>query len=590
MDQTIHWANPLNLEMTDPARLETNYRGVQPVVTHCHGCEVPSAVDGGPDQWYTNNGIRGPGYHTDVAGDVALGDRATFTYPNGQEPATLWYHDHTLGITRINVYAGLAGYYFLRDKFDNGALFPSLDSLGLPAGAYEFEFVIQDRMVDFFGELLFPHGLPFFIPQPPHLFWNPEFLGDVIVVNGKSWPYADVEGRRYRLRLLNGSNARFYNLKLTKSATGKGKAITMWVIGTDGGLLDAPEPVKALLIAPGERYDVIIDFADAPNSTLTMTNNAKAPYPFGGGVDPKTNGKIAQFVVGNAVADGSYDPSMDGPLRDLTADTPPPIVRLASADGTPAVPVDRYRQLTLNEVLGAFGPIEALLNNTKWNGREEGDPNGIPISGNVLTLNGGTVLDPDTGLAVKNYLTELPQEGSTEVWEIINLTGDAHPIHLHLVQFQVLNRQKYNVGRYTKAYNKSFPGGPAAPPQGVYLPGFGPPNAYDVANTDGAIGGNPAVGPFLAKSVITPEPHERGWKDTVIALPNQVTRIVVRWKRQDGTDFNSGVAAFDPKSGPGYVWHCHIIDHEDNEMMRPYHVIDSDDNGANSEVINYPAP
>lgn len=188
-------------------------------------------------------------------------------------------------------------------------------------------------------------------------------------------------------------------------------------------------------------------------------------------------------------------------------------------------------------------------------------------------------------MPMTNYLTELPQVGSTEIWEIINMTADAHPIHLHLVQFQVLNRQNYN----TKQYNNAYILGWSSPfiPKGQYEPAFGPPFPYNdvqgqfngIAGLD-IIGGNPDVTPYLQGQPAPPAPYERGWKDTVIAMPKQVTRIVVRFAPMElaaatpGTDhYLDAPYSFAATEGPGYVWHCHIIDHEDNEMMRPYHLI-----------------
>ena len=432
-------------------------------------------------------------------------------------------------MTRLNVYGGLAGFYLLRD--------PANEPANLPGGQQENEIVIQDRMFDTDGQWLFPDAPAL---NPEHPFWQPEFLGDAIVVNGKTWPYLDVEPRRYRFRLLNGSNARFYELKLPRG-------LTFWQIGTDGGLLDGPVELNKLLLAPGERADVIIDFAKVKAGTkLIMTNNARAPFPQGATPDPQTVGQIMQFRVGFPTGgpDTSYDPAtaLPGSLRPTN-----PIERLAPTVTAPNAP-DVGRQLTLNEVMGAGGPLEALLNNSKW-----------------------------------GYSTnENPQVGSTEVWEITNLTGDAHPIHLHLVQFQLLSRQRFQTNKYLKAYDGAFTGG-------VYNPATGPPLPYDTPNADGAVGGNPAVGPFLKGKTMPPAPNEMGWKDTVIMYPGEVTRIVVRWAPQD--TLAGGVAPgvnlfdFDPTAdqtvgddgfgypgGPGYVWHCHILDHEDNEMMRPYTV------------------
>jgi FtsP/CotA-like multicopper oxidase with cupredoxin domain len=499
--------------------------------------------------------MRGPGYYKNV-----------FDYPNTQEAAAIWFHDHALGVTRTNVYAGLAAFWFIRDRFDTGAV---NNPLTLPAGDQEVELVFQDRQFDTNGQWLFPDGAPAGLNGPPsnpttHPFWNPDFFGDVIVVNGRSWPYLQVEPRRYRFRLLNGSNARVYELRVddTTIPASPTAGPPIYVIGTDGGLLDAPAitsstPANRLLIAPGERYDVIIDFAAFHGKTLTIMNSANGPFPGGAIVpDPKGTAQLMQFRVNLPIVgtDTSFNPAESGAtLRGGTVQ-PPAMVRLADGAGgiNPAVTLSKKRQLVLREVMGPGGPLEVLVNNTLFTGVQSGTVNPIPGSSRVGV----------------NWLTELPQIGSTEEWEIINLTGDAHPIHLHLIQFQVMNRQGYDDIGYTAAYEARFP-------TDAVIDGYGPPMDYNTPNLDGAIGGNPAVGPFLGINPIQPPlPHERGWKDTVLAWPGEVTRIIARWAPQDvavnAVTPGQNLFPFDPTHGPGYAWHCHIFDHEDNEMMRPY--------------------
>jgi spore coat protein A len=562
VDQTLMWANPLGLVEGNPARFDP-YSGPQPVVAHLHGGEVRSDSDGGPDEWWTPGGegylstppaaggIRGPGYFKNV-----------YNYPNAQEAATLWFHDHALGVTRTNVYAGLAAFWFIRDQFDTGTVGTGLN---LPAEAQEIEIVFQDRQFDTEGQWLWPDGYPGGLNGPPtnpsiHPFWNPEFFGNVIVVNGRSWPYLQVEPRRYRFRLLNGSNARVYEIRLWNQA-GPTAGPPIYVIGTDGGLLDAPAVTSSsdtdhLIMAPGERYDVIIDFASFGGQTLTIENYAPWPFPGGDPVDPNTDGQLMQFQVTLPLSgtDTSFDPSGGTTLRGDPG-KPPAIVRLVDPDlGTPAagVTVNKKRQLVLREVMGAGGPIEVLVNNTKFSGLRAGTATPIPDSYKIGD----------------RWMTELPQIGSTELWEIINLTGDAHPIHLHLIQFQVMNRQTYDDVTYTTDYEALFPD-PGT------IDGYGPPGNYNQPNADNAIGGNPAVSSYLGINPIEPPlPQEKGWKDTVIAYPGQVTRIMARWAPQNvavnGVRPGQNLFAFNPTYGPGYVWHCHIIDHEDNEMMRPY--------------------
>lgn len=362
-----------------------------------------------------------------------------------------------------------------------------------------------------------------------------------------------------------------------------------WQIGTDGGLLDAPVPVTQLLIAPGERADIIVDFAGFPNANIVLTNDAKAPFPAGRPADPQTTGQIMQFQVGPTIA-GFIDPTcVPGGVTNPCILRAAPIVRLVNpVTGIPTVTPSVIRQLTLKEVMGPAGPLEVLLNNTKWSGLKESTmmiatPTKIPDSfASSYTVPKPAGVSGDAGF---NWLTEGPRVGDTEQWEIINMTADAHPIHLHLVQFQLMNRQPFQAKKYLKDWSAAFPGG-------VMLPGEGPPYNYSNSNNltippapvIPIVGGNVYVGPYLQGAPTPPLPNEAGWKDTVVMYPGEVTRIMVRWTQQDipvpascatpGTPGCAGVNTypFDPTNGPGYVWHCHIIDHEDNEMMRPYEV------------------
>lgn len=562
VDQTLHWANPLGT-MGMPMGL---YTGADvPAVVHLHGGEVPATVDGGPDAWWTNTPsfLKGSAYFTDTnAVPPATTNQAVYTYPNVQGSTTLFFHDHALGATRLNVYAGLAAFYLIRDQVEAAVTPP------LPSGKYEIEIAIQDRMFDNAGQWLFPDiGV-----NPEHPFWVPEFFGDAIVVNGKTWPYLNVEPRRYRLRFVNGSNARFYNLR---------SKVEFWQIGTDGGLLDTPVKVNNLLLAPGERADVIVDFFAVAQQdrvmNITVTNNAATPYPVGLPVVKGTTDQILQFRVGKAplvpIVDPSFNPTKKTVLRALANK----IVRLVNPTTgvlAPGVIPTVKRSLTLNEWLGPAVPpavpmpLEMLLNNTKWSGLQVNTTAGTPPA----IRPDFTEMPPGSGM----YYSEIVNEGTTEVWEIINLTVDAHPMHLHLVQFQLMNRQALTldalgVPLYAAAYGAAFPGG-------AWIPEYGPPNDYRLANGAGYIGGNPDVTPFLAGPILPPNQNERGWKDTVVMMPGQVTRIAVRFAPLDipvTAPVGSLVYPFNPNptGNNGYVWHCHIIDHEDNEMMRPYMLI-----------------
>lgn len=474
VDPTLHWADPNNMgAQTAPFPAYPpgfpSAQSVVPIVTHLHGGEDRSDSDGNPEAWYTNSGITGPAYSGNV-----------FDYPNQQQPTTLWYHDHTLGMTRLNTMAGLAGFYLLRDPADTIAPL-------LPSGQYEVPLAIQDRSFNLDGSIWYP---TVGVNPTIHPYWMPEFFGDSIIVNGRAWPNFNVEPRQYRFRVLNGSTARFYNLSLSNKQT-------FTQIGSDGGYLPAPVVLNSLLIAPGERADILVDFsAVAPGTKVVLNNNAKTPYPAGAPVNAKTTGQIMQFTVGAT-------PAVAPAVLPATLNTMPVL--------TPDVPA---RTVTLNEVMGPAGPAEVLLNGQKWM---------API-------------------------TETPKVGSTEDWQVVNMTADTHPMHWHLVQFQVVSRQPFNVKQYTKDWT-ALNGMPPLMAPTVTLPAL----------------------PYLSGKATLPAANEMGWKDTVRMNPGEVTTVRIRYAPQDAVGSASGLNqfTFDPTQGPGYVWHCHIIDHEDNEMMRP---------------------
>ncbi|HET7498285.1 MAG TPA: multicopper oxidase domain-containing protein [Candidatus Eisenbacteria bacterium] len=480
----IRWTN--HLPMThildyaiDPTLMRAETSTGVPITTHVHGAEVEPQSDGGPNTWFTKDFAEtGPDFTSQV-----------HTYVNTQLASTIWYHDHAFGYTRHNVYAGLAGYYLITD--------PGNEPPGLPEAPYDMGLAIQDRMFTTDGQLWYPNeGVTSVHPK-----WIPEFFGNVILVNGKVWPYLNVEPRKYRFRMLNGSQARFYSLALLERV-GSTPGPAFYQIGTDGGYLAEPvllnDPANVhsprLVIAPGERADVVIDFsAYAPGTEFLLRNTAKAPYPMGDAPDGQTTGQIMLFrVVPSTGPDNSVIPPALATVNRLT---------------NPTV----TRTMTLNERLLGDDPLGALLN-------------GMPYDAPA---------------------TEYPVLGTTEMWEIANLTGDTHPIHLHLVQFQLLNRQKLNARRYQMAFDAANP----TLPSQTYVP--------------------VPVGPYLKGKPTPADANERGWKDTFRMNPGEVTRVLVRWAPQD----ESPSFAFDATADPGYVWHCHILEHEENDMMRPFHVV-----------------
>jgi FtsP/CotA-like multicopper oxidase with cupredoxin domain len=450
-------------------------------------------------------------------------------------------------------------------------------------------------MFDTNGQLYFPAGSGDTVSpslNPEHEYWVPEFFGespnihDTIAVNGKVWPYLEVKAQRYRFLLINGSNARSYELTFQGNAAG---APSIWQIGTDQGYLDKPVSVNPLVVMPGERAEFIVDFSGLAAGSTLILNNLGPDEPFNGNVgdqkaaDPATTGKVMEFkiVSGAAANDTAFNPaSPNAAIRDgsqtitrLVNPTTGTLAAGVTADLTRALTLNelaREESITVNGVDYSGGPLEILVNNTDMAGTQPdiNNPN------NMMT-------SPDqpgfTADGQGNYISETPGEGNTEIWEIINTTMDAHPIHTHLVQFQLLNRQSYDTEKYKSAYDAAFS-------NGGFMPGFGPPLNYAPSTASGGkYGGNPDVTPFLNGPVMPPNPNEAGWKDTVMAPPGAVTRFVVRFAPTDlaigGTSGNKATLhySFLPNDTiPGstnsvfdYVWHCHIVDHEDNEMMRP---------------------
>lgn len=390
---------------------------------HLHGGHVAANSDGYPDDW------------------VAPGDRQLTYYPNGQPAATLWYHDHAMGITRLNAMMGLAGFYLLYD--------PAEKALGLPAGAYDIPLLLQDRLFDARGQLIYPTGPDLAAP------WIPEFFGTHALVNGKIWPYLQVEPRPYRFRLLNGSNSRIFRLTTLPQQA-------FIQIASDGGLLPEVVQREDILLAPGERVDVVLDFTAYKGHRLNLINDAPAPYPSGNIPGPRL---ILQFRVGHRTAATQQTVVASG---------------LASAVKPHEKEATKTRRHTLREVMAIGSKRHSVL------------------------LNGQRFDDP---------VTEDPKNNSIEIWEFVNLTMDSHPIHLHAVHFQLLDRTPFDAREYLNAEKLVLTGKP-----------------------------------------LPPAPGETGWKDTIICPPGQLTRIIIPFRGEPGR----------------FVWHCHMLEHEDNEMMRPY--------------------
>lgn len=389
-------------------------------VVHLHGGKVGPESDGFPESWITP------------------GQSAVHDYPNQQDPAALFYHDHAMGITRLNTAAGLMGLYLIRDDFE--------DRLNLPRGEFEVPLIVVDRSFRKDGQIDYP------VSGDPKTPWVSEYYGGGILVNGKLFPFLDVQPRRYRFRILNNSNSSFYVLSIAPDVSFTAPPLRFFQIGGDQGFLVEPAGTERLILGPGERADVIVDFSSHRGKNLYLRTKVA---------------NILQFrVAGAKVDDRSQLPTV---LR--------PLSRIPESDAV------RTRQLTLGDDQDRLGKSKRmLLNGAHWS---------MPVTEKVVL-------------------------GSTEIWSFLNLTDESHPIHLHLVRFQILDRTPFDLPVYQLTGKVVF------------------------------------TGPALK-----PEPGERGWKDTVRVDPLSVTRIIIKFEGFTGR----------------YVWHCHLLEHEDNEMMRPYDVL-----------------
>lgn len=384
--------------------------------THLHGAKTASKDDGYPEDWFTR------------------GQSRVCTYPLQQDATALWYHDHAMGLTRLNTYAGLFGMFLIRDHVE--------DALHLPSGKYEVPLIFYDRNFGVDGQIFYD------VSGDPENPWIPEFSADGILINGKIRPYFEVEPRLYRFRLLNTANSRFFLLSLSN-----GQPLTQ--IGSDQGLLPSPVDLKRLVLGCAERADILIDFSQLAGQTLHLRTSAF---------------DILEFRVAKQTAAPVTMASIPKTLRTIER------IPESAATTTRTIALYDYKDNVERSMV-------MLINRKRWH-------------------------DP---------VTETPKLNSTEIWEFINLTEDTHPMHLHLVRFQVLDRRPFYTSVYRQNQNKPTYTAPAVPP----------------------------------------EPNELGWKDTVQCPPGTVTRIIVRFEGFTGK----------------YLYHCHILEHESNDMMRPFEVI-----------------
>jgi spore coat protein A len=397
-------------------------------VAHMHGARAATKDDGYPDDWFVP------------------GQSRICNYPLEQDATALWYHDHAMGINRLNIYAGLVGVMLIRDDEE--------DALHLPNGSYEIPLTLYDRNFTADGQLLYP------VSGDPEHPWVPEFAGDAILVNGKIRPYVEVEPRLYRFRILNAANSRFFALSFSKQHT-------FHQVGSDQGLLSAPVKLSHLNLAPAERADLLIDFSGASGAHVHLLNGALEILQ----IRVKNRSDVSRGVDSRRHSHGGTS---------IAAAVPPSlrvVPRILESVAT------ETRTITLDEQLNGIGnSMIMVLNRKRWH-------------------------EP---------VTERPKLNGTEIWEFVNLTEDTHPMHLHLVRFQILDRRVFDVFAYRNGKGLRY---------------LGPP--------------------------LTPEPTELGWKDTVQCPPGIITRIIVRFEGFIGK----------------YLYHCHILEHESNDMMRPFEVI-----------------
>jgi FtsP/CotA-like multicopper oxidase with cupredoxin domain len=560
LDKSLHWAYSLpGYEGFDVA--VNGY----PIVPHVHGGHSDFQFDGNPEFFFSPGfTIRGPQWL-----------EKKFVYQNDQPAGTVWYHDHALGITRLNVYAGMAGFYIIRDTHDTGLFGNSLD---LPAWPYEKALAIQDKMFHADGSLFYPTypGDPFYadfidgegaiLPAATFLGGGPtalaEFFGDHMLVNGVIWPKMDVEPRNYRLRLLNGCDSRFVVAQFFEVPAGAtdftaaSSPLPFTVVGSDQGLASAPSTVDTLVMETGSRYDVVFDFKTVtPGNRVIMKNiGGDTPFGFSYGADLEPGDVFPNRQTDRIMA---FDVTL--PLDGAVADVAPTGTALVAYDTARSgsfaaydkanLTVARTRKVALFEGTDEYGRLQPLLGTAEPATDYLDNPVNWPAT--PAYANAGLVGQMQGSIAWHSPTTENPNLGDTEDWEIFNVTGDSHPIHLHLVHFDVLGR--YEIVWDTNADADGFiPMGMTPYGDGTYL------EPQPVVQHNGLLGSgfrvmNATYGAAVdagAEYVDANSP-----KDMVTARPGEVTKIR---------------ATFDK---PGrYVWHCHILSHEDHEMMRVLHV------------------
>jgi FtsP/CotA-like multicopper oxidase with cupredoxin domain len=470
------------------------------LAAHVFAKDIDTTLDGVSDAdkvmprsvLHLHGGVTRPRFDGHPEATIRPGQEFVHRFTGAQQASALWYHDHAMGITRLNVYAGLASMYLVRDRWDTGR---ADNPLGLPAGEFELPLILQEKIFTADGAQSVRST-----PVVPQGKWEGGAVGDTGLVNGTVWPELAVARGLYRFRLINAASFSVSNLFFSNG-------MRFWVIGNDGGLLDAPVATTSVRVAPAERVDLLVDFSALdPGDTVVLRNNEPVPGQAAilGAV---TMPHFCRFRVAGSAG-------FRGPVPLTLRGGPGQPPRL------PPIPVPRrVRNLTISQPFDLrFPPSMMSLNNLMF----ESDD------------------------------IEMPRQGTVEQWNLIDVTPDPHPIHIHLVNFRVLGRQPIDTNAYTRRY-----------PQ----PGVGTK-------------WNPPAEEFVTGPLRPAQPWESGWKDTVRTDGNTITRIIIRFPTADELGFDPD-ETFPGMSMPGrgmrelqgYVWHCHLLDHEDHDMMLRYRAV-----------------
>jgi spore coat protein A, manganese oxidase len=595
-------------------------------VTHLHGGEIPPSTDGFAEKWF-GNAVTAPAYTNlfvnppfENPSFITLkrpsGNADVYTYPMVQEEATIWFHDHTLGKTHHNVIAGPAGFFPVKDPSKHGGVgngnagtcpaglatctseYTWLDPVTEPRNSlnvplYDLFLAVQDRSFNDDGSINFSNGLGQVIPLAPkkgplpigyspvtpgvnpqvHPVWVPEYFGDHVLVNGVLWPKNPTAPGWYRLRIVDGSDSRCYTTGFSTILPAPGAKPTnnvpFYVIANDQGYLKSPvlAPGNQFTMCPGERYELLVNFGAIPGFapgaavSIYMTNSAPAPFP--AGITPYANGSpyaemnvIMRFDVNAANGVGVKNCTV-GASNSWNPNWTQAQMASAILAGTACMPANPQLVVDPNFVdLRPVGPFPpgTIVRQVYMNERADG----VTLAPMGMQLN---------GVPFEYKVTETPKQGTKEVWQFINLTVDAHPMHPHLVSHQVVSRQTFNVGAYKALLCGST----------TCQPGTAPGGEMQVV---------PDVTPLLTgtPTLVTAASIEGGRKDATQVPPGMVTTIIADWTPRWNETGNAtapgsagcpmgttGCAApyvFESVTAGPYVWHCHINSHEDSEMMR----------------------